>query len=135
LQGSLKYSHNKFAVVVPEVTNKTMDDLTGDERNVFGPVVSGMEYDEAGHLTKINQVSYKLPNSYQTFTSGEGQVSTATNAYDTFTIKGDSWLKPTVAQGTLTYEHTNNNMLQDFVAAGSHTLGAQTPQFGDTFNM
>ena len=135
LQGSLKYSHNKFAVVVPEVTNKTMDNLTGNERNVFGPVISGMEYDEAGHLTKINQVSYKLPNSYQTFTSGEGQVSTATNAYDTFTIKGDSWLKPTVAQGTLTYEHINNNMLQDFVAVGSHTLGAQTPQFGNTFNM
>lgn len=135
LQGSLKYSHNKFAVVVPEVTNKTMDDLTGNERNVFGPVVSGMEYDEAGHLTKINQVSYKLPNSYQTLTSGEGQVSTAINAYDTLTIKGDSWLKPTVTQGTLTYEHINNNMLQDFVAAGNHTLGAQTPQFGNTFNM
>lgn len=134
-QGLLKYSHNKFDVVIPEVVSKTMDNLTGEDRNTFGPLVSGLEYDAAGHLTKINQVSYKLPNSYQIFTSGDGQVSTAENAYDTFTFAGDSWLKPTVAQGSLTYTHINNNMAEGFVATGSHTLGAQTPQFGDTFNM
>ena len=134
-QGLLKYSHNKFDVVIPEVVSKTMDNLTGEDRNTFGPLVSRLEYDAAGHLTKINQVSYKLPNSYQIFTSGEGQVSTAENTYDTFSFAGDSWLKPTVAQGSLTYTHINNNMAEGFVATGSHTLGAQTPQFGDTFNM
>ena len=134
-QGLLKYSHNKFDVVIPEVVSKTMDNLTGEDRNTFGPLVSGLEYDAAGHLTKINQVSYKLPNSYQIFTSGDGQVSTAENAYDTFSFAGDSWLKPTVAQGSLTYTHINNNMAEGFVVTGSHTLGAQTPQFGDTFNM
>ena len=134
-QGSLKYSHNKFDVVVPKVISKTMDNLTGEDRNTFGPLISGLEYDAAGHLTKINQVSYKLPNSYQIFTSGDGQVSTAKNAYDTFSFAGDSWLKPTVAQGSLTYTHINNNMAEGFVATGSHTLGAQTPQFGDIFNM
>ena len=38
-------------------------------------------------------------------------------------------------QGKLTYTHINTNILQDFTAIGTHALGAQTPQFGQTFNM
>ena len=134
-QDTLKYSHNKFDVVIPNTITKTMDDLAGTERDIFGPLVNELEYDDAGHLTKIHRVSYKLPNSYQTFSSGENQNSTAINAHDTFTFVGDSWLQPTVQQGKLTYTHINTNMLADFTAVGTHTLGAQTPQFGQTFNM
>jgi hypothetical protein len=40
---------------------------------------------------------------------------------DVFVFKGDDWLKPTVAQGELTYAHINNHAT---LASGTHSLGA-----------
>lgn len=134
-QNSLTYTHKTSEVETPNTVAYTMDELADSARDVFGPIINSVSYDATGHLTKVEKVTYKLPNSYQTFTSGEGHMSVATNAHDTFSIVGDDWLQPVVTQGSLTYSHINNHLTEGFTPVGTHSLGDQTPQFGETFNM
>ena len=132
-QGSLTYSHKVAEVTTPDNVTIVMD--TATDRNTFGPVVSDFEWDEAGHITAKSRILYTLPNGYQSLAVSETEKTTAINTHDTLMIAGDDWTKPEITQGTLTYKHINNKLEEGFVASGSHALGAQTPQFGETFNM
>ena len=103
-----------------------------DGSATIGPILQTFTRDRGGHVNDLVPVSYTLPNGYSKFKSGETEVSDAQNTMDVFVFKGDDWLKPTVAQGELTYTHINNHAT---LASGTHSLGAQTPAFGDTFNL
>ena len=98
----------------------------------IGPILQTFTRDRGGHVNDLVPVSYTLPNGYSKFKSGETEVSDAQNTMDVFVFKGDDWLKPTVAQGELTYTHINNHAT---LSNGEHNLGAQTPAFGETFNL
>lgn len=131
-QGSVTYVHKAEDAETSTLDTIVMDDA--NDKNVFGPVVSDFDWDDAGHITTKKFISYKLPNSYQTFAVSADEKTVATNAYDTLTIAGDDWMKPVIEQGTLKYTHINQKISEGFTALGAHALGAQTPQFGETFN-
>ena len=131
-QNSVTYTHKAEEAVTSTLSTVVMDD--SEDKNVFGPIVSDFDWDEAGHITTKKFISYKLPNSYQTFAVSADEKTVATNAYDTLTIAGDDWMKPVIEQGTLKYTHINQKISEGFTALGAHALGAQTPQFGETFN-
>lgn len=103
-----------------------------DGSATIGPILQTFTRDRGGHVNDLVPVSYTLPNGYSKFKSGETEVSDAQNTMDVFVFKGDDWLKPTVAQGELTYTHINNHLL---LSAGAHTLNDQTPKFGETFKL
>ena len=132
-QNSVTFSHKAESAQTSTLTTVIMD--SSENRDTFGPVVHDFEWDDAGHITAKKYISYTLPNGYQTFAVSGTEKTTATNAHDTLTIAGDDWVKPEIVQGTLTYKHINNKMGADFTALGAHTLGGQTPQFGETFNL
>ena len=96
--------------------------------------IGDIGFDKAGHVQTINYWKYTLPFGYKTITDGENE-SIAQNTQDSLTVSGDNWIKPVVDQGVLTYTHINNNMIENFNPAGNHTLGTQTPAFGESFSM
>lgn len=98
----------------------------------IGPILQTFSRDRGGHVNDLVPVSYTLPNGYSKFKSGEAEFSDAQNTMDVFIFKGDDWIKPTVAQGELIYTHINNHST---LSSGIQALGAQTPAFGETFNL
>ena len=98
----------------------------------IGPILQTFMRDRGGHVNDLVPVSYTLPNGYSKFKSGETELSNAQSTMDVFVFKGDDWLKPTVSQGELIYTHINNHAT---LVEGIQSLGAQTPAFGETFNL
>lgn len=138
-ENSITIAHRARNEMENPVNDTVVMDMAADEngRNVLGPVLANVGYDPAGHLISRTYTNFKLPNGYQRFQSFIGDtahISTAKNAYDTFTFYGDAWLKPAVEQDKITFTHTNDEMK---IAADSRVLalGKQEPQFGETFNM
>ena len=130
-QGSVTYVHKAGNSEISTLDTVVMDNA--ENKNVFGPIISDFDWDQAGHITTKKFISYKLPNSYQTFAVSADEKTIAANACDTLMIAGDDWIKPVIEQGTLKYTHINKKIPEGFTALGTHTLGAQTPQFGETF--
>lgn len=134
-QGNLTYTHNKANPTTNTLDTIIMDDLSLDKQNVLGPIISNFAWDETGHITKKELISYRLPNAYQSFYTGAGQTSTAQTTHDSLTIVGDKWVNVVASQGRLTFTHKNEHMTEGFSPAATHSLGEQTPAFGATFNL
>lgn len=122
-------THNVGTATAPLDLN-TAPESTRDTLSAVGSV----GFDKAGHVQAINYWKYTLPFGYKTITDGKNN-SVAQNTQDSLTVSGDNWIKPVVSQGVLTYTHINNNTIENFNPAGSHILGAQTPAFGESFNL
>jgi hypothetical protein len=94
-------------------------------------VLETIARDTKGHVTKVNQNTVTLPFGYKVFTDSNATVgkSTAANTQDTFAFKGDSWLKPTVTQGKVVFEHTGP-------VSSTYTAKQNvSPKFGETFTI
>lgn len=104
-----------------------MDEAEAEARNTFGKVLSDVDYDPAGHLISKTYISYKLPNSYQKFVDENNGESVAENAHDTFTIKGDTWLNPTVSQGEFIYKH---KLAEEFLSDVDTTIMDEATENG-----
>lgn len=120
-------THNVGTTTVPNDLNNSQDTDTLTAIGAIG-------FDKAGHVQTINYWKYTLPFGYKTITDGTNELI-AENTQDSLTVNGDSWIKPNLEQGALTYTHINNNFADGFTSSGEHALGNQAPAFGESFNV
>lgn len=89
-----------------------IDTAKADDTDINGNgdtiTIQDTAYDEAGHLVSNKLHTYTLPFGYKVISDG-ATTSTAQNTQDTFTITGDTWVKPTIAQGSLSLTHLAAN--------------------------
>lgn len=110
-------------------TNKNTTNL--NDPLVDSITIQDLEFDEAGHNTKNQKHTYTLPFGYKTLQDSNELVgkTIATNTQDALTLKGDSWIKPTISQGQIAYTHIGP------VVGEYDSKNNVTPKFGDTFTI
>lgn len=114
----------------------SIDKTNKNTTNLNNPLVDSitvqdLEFDDAGHNTKNQKHTYTLPFGYKTLQDSNESVgkTIATNTQDTLTLKGDSWIKPTISQGQIVYTHIGP------VVGEYDSKNNVTPKFGDTFTI
>jgi hypothetical protein len=114
----------------PKVINNTTSSIDLNN-NTDTIVLETLEKDEKGHVIKINQETVTLPFGYKTLQDSNESVgkTIATNTQDTLTLKGDSWIKPTISQGQIVYTHIGP------VVGEYDSKNNVTPKFGETFTI
>lgn len=109
---------------VADTTNATNINDNGNTINLYTPKVDAM-----GHIIGKNTETVTLPFGYKTFQDSETTPgkTVAQNTQDILTLKGDSWIKPTISQGEIKYSHIGP------VKSSEAAQANKTPNFGDTF--
>ena len=88
-------------------------------------------FDKAGHFTTKDIKPIIMPFSYGIFIADEGDASKASATFDTFAIKGDSWLKTTVGEDKITLTHIGPVAPKTDIKE----VADVTPKFGEAFTI
>ena len=125
-------------------TTQTTNFNDANAENIFA--IQTIRWDEAGHLTSSVKNTFTLPNAFSSVKIGSSsstevtEIAAARGTVNanvmideiSFSI-GNRWLKANVSDKTITFAHAAPDANSNSAAASM--ADAQTPSFGNTFNI